>query len=218
MSNEAAKIVFWHEAEAKLLADALHCEYIESTMDSQFINTGIQLVGRDAKIEGYEVATRQSSYIECNALVDAKTSDNSDDCIKIRVQANHPLLMCANFDSAHQDTYLPIQLNKMFYFCLEGLDVTVNSQTRRLTRTSQAKSPDIFIRNVNCVEKPWETYWSRFWIGAIYLMRFFDLGTLVGQFIPCRRMSDNICGFYDTVTKHFMPSLISTQFTEWWSA
>lgn len=41
MSNEAAKILFWHEAEAKLPADALHCEYIESTMDSQFINTGI---------------------------------------------------------------------------------------------------------------------------------------------------------------------------------
>ena len=41
MSNEAAKILFWHEAEAKLPANALPCEYIESTTDSQFINTGI---------------------------------------------------------------------------------------------------------------------------------------------------------------------------------
>lgn len=41
MSNKAAKILFWHEAEEKLPADALPCEYIESTMDSQFINTGI---------------------------------------------------------------------------------------------------------------------------------------------------------------------------------
>ena len=41
MSNQATKLIFWHEAKAKLPADALHCEYIESTMDSQFINTGI---------------------------------------------------------------------------------------------------------------------------------------------------------------------------------
>ena len=41
MSNQAAKLIFWHEAKAKFPADALHCEYIESTMDSQFINTGI---------------------------------------------------------------------------------------------------------------------------------------------------------------------------------
>lgn len=41
MSNQATKLIFWHEVEAKLPADALHCEYIESTMDSQFINTGI---------------------------------------------------------------------------------------------------------------------------------------------------------------------------------
>ena len=41
MSNEAAKILFWQDAEVKLPADALSCEYIESTMDSQFINTGI---------------------------------------------------------------------------------------------------------------------------------------------------------------------------------
>lgn len=41
MSNEAAKILFWQDAEVKLPSDALSCEYIESTMDSQFINTGI---------------------------------------------------------------------------------------------------------------------------------------------------------------------------------
>ena len=53
MSNEAAKILFWHEAEAKLPADAFYCEYIESTMDSQFINTGI-LVS----------STRRAMYID----------------------------------------------------------------------------------------------------------------------------------------------------------
>lgn len=217
MSQEGSKQIFWIEDKIVIppeyeMIEAANVNY------AAYINTGLQLVGRDAKIEGYAVATRQSSYIEWNVLVGAETSDNSDDCIKIRVQADRPLLMCANFDGAHQDTYLPIQLNKMFYFCLEGLDFTIDGQTRHLTRTSQVKSPDIFIGNENCGGKPWGTYGSRFWIGAIGLIRFFDLGKLVGQFIPCRRMSDNICGFYDTVTKRFMPSLTSTQFTEWQSA
>ena len=34
MSNEAAKILFWQDAEAKLPSDALSCEYIESTTDN----------------------------------------------------------------------------------------------------------------------------------------------------------------------------------------
>lgn len=41
MSNQASRILFWQETEAKLPAEALACEYIESTMDSQYINTGI---------------------------------------------------------------------------------------------------------------------------------------------------------------------------------
>lgn len=34
MSNQASRILFWQETEAKLPAEALACEYIESTMDS----------------------------------------------------------------------------------------------------------------------------------------------------------------------------------------
>ena len=41
MSNEAAKILFWQDTEAMLPSDALSCEYIESTQDSQQIDTGI---------------------------------------------------------------------------------------------------------------------------------------------------------------------------------
>lgn len=62
MSNQASKQIFWHEAEAQLPASALPCEYIESTMDSQFINTGIlvsqklqiQLRGQFASFNGNE--------------------------------------------------------------------------------------------------------------------------------------------------------------------
>ena len=41
MSNQASRILFWQDTEAKLPAGAIACEYIESTMDSQYINTGI---------------------------------------------------------------------------------------------------------------------------------------------------------------------------------
>lgn len=49
MSNEAAKILFWQDAEVKLPSDALSCEYIESTQDSQQIDTGI-LVSQKCQI------------------------------------------------------------------------------------------------------------------------------------------------------------------------
>lgn len=41
MSNQASRILFRQDTEAQLPASALACKYIESTMDSQYINTGI---------------------------------------------------------------------------------------------------------------------------------------------------------------------------------
>lgn len=72
--------------------------------------------------------------------------------------------------------------------------------------------PELFIGNQNINGK---TYGGRFWVGAIGALKFYDEKKLVGQFIPVKRLDDGICGFYDTVTKQFMSSLTTTNFTEW---
>lgn len=55
---------------------------------------------------------------------------------------------------------------------------------------------------------------GRYWVGAIGAVKFYNEKKLVGQFIPVKCLSDGICGFYDTVTKQFMSSLTTTNFSK----
>ena len=50
-------------------------------------------------------------------------------------------------------------------------------------------------------------------VGNIYRQQAYKNGVLVGNFIPVKRKSDNVVGFYDTVSHTFYQSIGSSQFT-----
>lgn len=213
MSAEGAKQLFWIEDVIHVPTSLQMIQGVKTATynNGPYINTGIQLASANAKIEGYALLKDLSQAYGGghNCILGAEQFDNSEESIKVR--RGDQTINC-NFAEG-----IPIDLGKWFYFCMNGTTKTlvVDNATSPISQTSQTVGLPIFIGGQNRGGSLWS---ERCWVGAIGLVKFFELGKLIGQFIPCKRILDGICGFYDTVTKQFMTSLTSTQFTEWQSA
>lgn len=210
MSNEAAKQIFWPNDTIHVPSSLQMIQGVQtaSYINGPYINTGIQLASANAKIEGYALLKNLSQAYAGghNCILGAEQSDNSEESIKVR--RGNQTINC-NFSEG-----IPIDLGVWFYFCMDGITKTfiVDDASSPISQTSQTVGLPIFIGGENIGGSLWS---ERCWVGAIGIVKFFELGKLVGQFIPCKRISDNICGFYDTVSKQFMVSLSNAQFTEW---
>lgn len=213
MSAEGAKQLFWIEEIGHLPSDyqAVEALNVNGPTNGAYINSKLKLVGKDSRIEGYAVATQTGG--EWNCIFGAETSDNADDTLKIRRNGTSGLNICANHDDGITFT---VQSGKMFYFCLEGTEFTIDDATKTLSWTSQIQSPELFIGTQSLNGSLFNN--SRFWLGAIGSLKFQSNGKIVGMFIPCEHTTSHVFGFYDLVTKQFMTSLTNTQFTEWQTA
>lgn len=54
---------------------------------------------------------------------------------------------------------------------------------------------------------------SNFWIGSIYSCQIYDNGTLIRNFVPCYRNSDNVVGMYDLTNGVFYINAGTGEFT-----
>ena len=171
-----------------------------------WFNTGLQLIGEYTKIEGYALLSETGGDWQC--ILGAETYDNANDSIKIR-RVGSDLKICCNHDD---NASFEINLDEWFYFCLDRYSFKLNNNYTDLSWASTVKSPDIIIGGQLMNG---EVHLSRLWSGAIGLIRFFENEILVGEYIPVKRKIDDLCGFYDTVTKQFFSSQSSIPFYEY---
>lgn len=150
----------------------------------------------------------QQTSGDWHVILGAETADNTDDSIKIRRRGDHPSI---TFGAGDESEAFDITYGKWFYFCIDHGTFIIDEKSMEYT-PHEKLCPEIFIGNQNINGA---TYGGRYWVGAIGACKFYNKKKLVGQFIPVKRLSDNVCGFYDTVTKQFMPSLTAYQFTKW---
>lgn len=207
--NEANKQIFWLDESIHIPSGYEIIDGVKNTdrINGAYINTHQQLVEKSCKIEGY--ALMQYATGDWHVILGAETADNSDDSIKIRRRGDHNAIT-VSLSNANA-TYVNVDLNKWFYFCIDRGEFTLNETVMEYSPTEKL-CPELFIGNQNINGK---TYAGRYWVGAIGAIKLYNEKKLVGQFIPVKRLSDNVCGFYDTVTKQFMPSLTTNQFAEW---
>lgn len=185
-----------------------------SSATGPWINTGLEVVGKDAKIEG--TALISGSQNEWNVIVGAESADDGDDSLKIRrFGANFEII--ANHDN---NQVIPVKLNKWFYFCLDKKQFTVNDQTIELTWASEKKCPALCIGAQALLDR-YSVYYKngifngRTWIGAIGQTAIYENDKMLGNFVPARRESDGAIGFFDNVRNIFFASQAGVAFTEY---
>lgn len=207
--NEGSRQLFWLKEGMNVPSD-YQIVIGHKVNNGAYIDTGLELIGANTKIEAYGLV--QNAYSrQWNVLLGAEYGDNSDDSIKIRLHSDTRKTLVAHFsDDAAK---FELEYDTWHFIQVDGLDFSVDGQTKQLLKTGTVRAPSMFIGNENYNGQPWG---GRYWPGAIGLVSFFDKtkGKLVGQFVPVKRVADGICGFYDTVTKQFFTSQSSTQFQE----
>lgn len=216
--QNAEKILFWSDNSLKPnsklpagYANIAGCA--SSSANGPYINTGLEVVGKDAKIEG--VALISGSQNDWNVIVGAETADNSDDSLKIRRKGPN-LEIVANHDD---DQMIPVKFNEWFYFSLDKKQFTVDDKTVELAWASEKKCPALcigaqaFLDSSNAYCKN-GIFNGRTWIGAIGQIAIYENSKLLGNFVPARRESDGVIGFFDNVRNIFFASQAGVALTE----
>ena len=174
------------------------------------MNTGLHLVGATAKIEVDAVLLGTSG--DWNFLVMGESSDNSNDCIKIRrVGTGDSKTIHAN--KTENQTFA-MTVGVPFHAVLDRYTFSVDGVSKSLSWASTTTSPDIYIGG---------GYWAansdnlptRAWDGAVGEVKLYDDGELVGHFTPGYSNVERRYGFWDYVTGKFFGSCTSADFTEW---
>lgn len=217
--QNAEKILFWSDKSLKPnsklpsgYANIAGCA--SNSAYGPWINTGLEIVGKDAKIEGTVLIS--GSQNDWNVIIGAKTADNSDDSLKIRRKSVN-LEIVANHDD---DQPIPVKFNEWFYFCLDKKQFTVNDKTIELTWASEKKCPALCIGTQAFLDITSGLYKDgilagRTWIGAIGQIAIYENDKLLGNFVLALRESDSAVGFFDNVRNMFFTSQANVTFTEY---
>lgn len=171
-------------------------EYIEST-GTQYINTGV--IGKTGV--GAEVSLMFTEVPSDGAVLGARKDDNHICPFHI-----YPSKWWYGYGTSNSNAKLAASANTPYY----AYSVLKNGeQTLRVNDTPVALSGTsttdintnvnmyIFAMNKNNSEV---IYPSKF---KLYMMRIYEVNTMVRDYIPCYRKSDGVAGLYDAVNNKF---------------
>ena len=185
-------------------------EYIESS-GTQYINTGVapSLSSDELKVV-MKYATTTSTFTNTdNMLFGSGTPTNSDCCYFVDATRNKHLYVryYNNSGSTTRSDFFTTYPSGVMVLNSNGL--SVNGSTPITTSTSGSTSNDlpiyIFARNGTT------TLNSAF---KLYYFKMEKNGTLVRDFIPCYRKSDDVIGLYDLVNGVFYTNQGTGDFTK----
>lgn len=94
---------------------------------------------------------------------------------------------------------------------MHGHDFTVDDETKRTSKTSNALSQPLCIGGF---DYNGSLHTNRVWPGIVGLCRVTENNKLIGQFVPVKEIATGICGYYDTVSKKFLKSKSDIPFKE----
>lgn len=116
----------------------------------------------------------------------------------------------ANVDNPKPQTNIDYEVEYNYngnrIFKLNGVDV--------LTNIPKGENPITYTNTWNIFCQAWgTTNYTRFFMGKLYYMKIYLGTTLVRDFVPCYRKSDNVAGMYDLVNDVFYTNAGSGSFT-----
>lgn len=107
--------------------------------------------------------------------------------------------------------------NNRIYFDIAYKSIFATVKNTKITDTGRTRTDgtegnsNIAVGNSNVSSASANTQWySNVW--KIYYFRIYDNGTLIRNYLPCYRKSDNVVGMYDTVNKTFNSAIGQTPF------
>ena len=167
-------------------------EYIEST-GTQYIDTGVEISklklqnGIKTKLEASFVSQSSSQAMFKDTTSYYFIGVKSNGYFYSGLDVNYPATDLLNDGEKH--IFELDSLNKTF-----KIDETIKT-TYNVTSYNENSSGNIHLFNVSNGNFPCKA--------KIYNCKIYDNGTLVRNFIPCYRKSDNAIGLYDTVERCF---------------
>lgn len=182
-------------------SDLVELEYIEST-GTQYIDTGYK-PNQDTRIS--TTADFPSSGAAWRWLYGGRASANSNSLGFLRTDGN-----AYRFDYANSINTLTTKLTGKFTIDSNKNKCYINNElVFTATYTTFASPVNIYIFNCNDNGSLRSTGTS----AKLYSCKIYDNGTLIRDFVPAKRISDNKCGLWDKVTKAFYPNAGTGDFT-----
>ena len=183
-------------------SELVELEYIEST-GTQYIDTGFK-PNQDTRIS--TTADFPSSGTAWRWLYGGRTSANSNSLGFLRADNN-----AYRFDYASSINTLTTKLTGKFIIDSNKNKCYINNElVFTATYTPFTSSANIYIFNCN---DNGVLHSSTGTSAKLYSCKIYENGTLVRDFVPVKRTSDNQCGLWDKVTKAFYPNAGTGTFT-----
>ena len=172
-------------------------KYIESS-GTQYIDTGFS-PDSNTKVE-YKVKSLENSRASSMIIGTRLSSSGTGRFFPIAYDHLSPMTMRTTYGNI--DTFTNFGLNEI----LEGtFNPRSNYSTINDTSYSLANSGFVKSENNNLYLFGTSGYGSDLWLSTarIYYVKITDLNTVVRNFVPCRRNSDNVVGMYDKINDVF---------------
>lgn len=209
-SNWAAfsyKLDIWwnYKLKGRLPDGYTRLEYIWSNNSNQYINTGVP--GNNDNLR-FKFGVTFHTFVAYGAFFGNYVNEGSD-CWRLIFQSANTGVYVTSNKIASGGTMGYSQSGSMLNQYLEfdiyadGFDM-FNAHKNSPTSRGVANNTNILIgrcgENANSVQK------------RFYYFQIYDNGVLIRDYAPCKRNSDGICGFYDTINNTFNPSIGSENF------
>lgn len=188
--------------------DYQEVEYIQSS-GTQYVNT-LYIPSVNTKIEtDIQWGTQSTSWA---AFFGATGNDSSADWILWRIYSSTSTNFNPWFCNAtYWERQITTTINAWHNIVLKSWSCNLDwtSYTITTSSTPYQSSIDLFAWN------NWWTHWWRASQCAIKTFKIYESWTLVRDFVPCYRKSDNVIWLYDLVKDQFYTNSWTWTFTKW---
>ena len=156
------------------------------------------------------ICIRTTACGDWNFLCGCEYSDNETGYIKLRLFGG-PNTEVWEHNTGSSDNS-PCPIDEIQNVHIKNRNVTINSYSWTLNSSTTVNSHYFCIGGAEII-KP-NGYNTRTWPGYIGRVKVLQSDALKGDFVPVKRKSDSICGFYDLVSGNFYSSVTPIPFKE----
>ena len=179
-------------------AEYARLNYIEFN-GSQYIDTGFKASTTNTK---YETKISLNSITTTQALFGSRNTYNVSDannCVVFVINKNLRLDWVNGNGSSGLNH--PAEIDTLYNISITRGTALINGMLYTSNETSSIEQKyNFFIGNI--ANGGASTYTTGF-IGRLYSSKLYNKNTLVREFVPCKRLSDNVIGLYEIVEGSF---------------
>lgn len=208
--NGDAQVTYWTHKGGIIPVEYQRVAYLESS-GTQYITTDVlpsNTLGFDCTFYSKSNVTASADY---GCIFGSRYASGDNDC-QVTTFTTNSALLAGTFRFGNTNGYNPGIIKETIQSVSKRnstfINATGDSITVRDNEWDGAKRKSMYLFLLNNNDTPVQGG-----LGCrIYVMRFYDGGILIHNFIPCVRKSDSKPGMYDTVSKTFLTNAGTGEF------